>query len=95
MKNLIKVIAMTAVAVPLALAVAGSVSTPHPLSTAGQSAAPYTAEQQIAVRRAYQAQAHPQWRQLSTSARVDRLMMFGRRMMRILPADLTAIGRAS
>ena len=72
---------MAVVGLPLALAAAGGPPPPGPVAAAALAAPNYSVEQRVAMARARQAEAHPLWKNLSTSAQVERLMMLGRRMM--------------
>ena len=86
MKSFARVLSMVAVGVPLALAAAGGPPPPAPVDAAALSSPNYSVEQRVAMARARQALAHPLWQDLPASARVQRLMMFGQRMVRAAAA---------
>ena len=73
-----RALAVLAIATPLALA-ASEAGAPGSIDAAARAATPYTIEQRLAVDRARQARAHPKWRELSFSARLQRLAMFASR----------------
>ncbi len=76
-----RVVSVVVVGLPLALIAADGPPSPSPVAAAALAAPNYSTEQQIAVARARQTQAHPLWKNLSTAAQAERLLMFGRRMI--------------
>ena len=76
-----RVLSVVVVGLPLALIAADGPPPPSPVTAAALAAPNYSTEQQIAVARARQSQAHPLWKNLSTAAQAERLLMFGRRMI--------------
>ena len=69
------------VSLPLAL-VASEPPPQDDMAKAALSSPNFSSEQRLASMRAYQAQAHPMWRDLSPSARAARFLMFGNRLAR-------------
>jgi hypothetical protein len=86
MKSFARMVSTVLLGVPMAVAVADGPPPLAPVDAAALSSPSYTVEQRVAMARARQAEAHPLWKDLSAWARVQRLLMFGQRMMRAAAA---------